>query len=587
MYHAEDDKQNQAISSVYNAILQIKKAKMVIMVDDQSRENEGDLVLAAEDVTAESINFMAKEARGLICLPMDRTMIDRLQLPMMSDHSKTEELRKTAFTVSIEAKKGVSTGISAADRATTIKLAIDDNTEPSDLVVPGHVFPLKSRSGGVLERAGHTEGSVDLVKLAGKKPASVICEIMNSDGTMARMKDLQKFSKNHNIPIVSIEDLINYRMLYDDQIKLIHSQSINNSYGIFQAKWFQNQIDKSIHVALIKGTPSADLVTEVRVYKQRLLEDVFGMPSDQKCTIKRVDLGMKMLSQSQTGVYLYLSSKKNSEFNNLKNQKTDNSKDFKMYGIGAQILRKLSVGKLIINTLTPKKLVAIGGFGLEIVGIRVLDQAGETKKLIKRTKLEKNVGNNYDKLQNDHIKKQASAIENFAISNKTITDTDNNSTNIQTIHSKKQFLIIRTSMWHTKIVDNLCNEAIKTLKNNYKNNANLDYHHKDLYDIWQVPGCYEIISSCARACDLNNYKVILCFGCVVKGETSHDRLVSEGLNTALVNLQINYKIPIIHGVLSVENIHQAQKRSDPNGSFNRGKEAGLSAIQMAKLIKNW
>ena len=218
--------QERVVARVQAAIKAIQNKGMVIMVDDEDRENEGDLVLAAELCTAEHVNFMAKEARGLICLTLETGLVDRLELPMMGDSSKKLPSQGTAFTVSIEARDGVTTGISAADRAKTIQVAIADETKPEDIVVPGHIFPLKARAGGVLERAGHTEGSVDLARMAGFKGAGVICEIMNDDGSMARMPDLEVFAEKHAIPIVAIADLIHYRLLNDSFVKLVEEKII-------------------------------------------------------------------------------------------------------------------------------------------------------------------------------------------------------------------------------------------------------------------------------------------------------------------------------------------------------------------------
>lgn len=383
--------QELAIRRVTNAIETVKNKGMVIMVDDEDRENEGDLVFAAEDACPEHINFMAKEARGLICLPMSGELISKLQLPMMSDHSKSDESMGTAFTVSIEAKKGVSTGISAGDRAKTIQVAIDEKTTPGDIVVPGHIFPLKAKAGGVLERAGHTEGSVDLAKLAGKKAAGVICEIMNDDGTMARRADLEVFSQKHGIPIVSIEDLITYRLLHDSLVEIVLRKQVDTSHGSFEGVWFKNKQENSIHFALIKGAPFENKVTDVRVHRQRPLSDVFGSMSFGGRS--RIDFGLDMLAKSETGVFIYLTSqtqgldilREAKELASLTEQDSprdgaedpgdssglDSSAHLKtmeqrLYGIGAQILRQLGVRKMRVHVSSARSLVGLAGFGLEI-----------------------------------------------------------------------------------------------------------------------------------------------------------------------------------------------------------------------------
>lgn len=374
------EQQLQAIERVRLAIDTIKSGKMVIMVDDEDRENEGDLVFAAEDASPEHINFMAKYARGLVCLPMSAEYINRLQLPMMSDHSKSDESMGTAFTVSIEAKHGVSTGISASDRARTIQVAIDDQSVPSDIVVPGHIFPLKAKPSGVLERAGHTEGSVDLARLAGKKPAGVICEIMNDDGSMARRSDLEVFSKEHSIPIVSIEDLITYRLLHESTIEVLGSKPVPTRYGTFDGVWFRNNQDGTVHFALTKGGPFDSNITDVRVHRQRPLLDILaslGAEEDSK-----LNYGLKLLSESGQAAFIYLS---------VGSQTPEMEKDYKtflgesvgtpsegrgadnapamdprLYGIGAQILRHLGVKRMRLHVSSPISLVGLGGFGLEI-----------------------------------------------------------------------------------------------------------------------------------------------------------------------------------------------------------------------------
>lgn len=382
--------QEQAIKRVTKAIETIKEGGMVIMVDDEDRENEGDLVFAAEDACAEHINFMAKEARGLICLPLGPSIANKLQLPMMSDHSKSDESMGTAFTVSIEAKHGVSTGISAKDRAHTCLVAIDDNASPEDIVVPGHIFPLKAKRGGVLERAGHTEGSVDLAVLAGKKPAGVICEIMNDDGTMARRDDLEVFSNKHGIPIVSIEDLITYRLLHDSLVEIVEKKTVETTHGEFEGVWFKNRQDNTVHFALIKGGPFEDKVVDVRVHKQRPLVDVFGTPNNGGRS--RIEFGLSMLKNADHGVYVYLTNENtpqsvmqdSSEFDlkPVKEAQTDSDNqrpkmDPRLYGVGAQILRQLGVRKMRLNVSSKRSLVGLAGFGLEIVGMNVMEPLSE------------------------------------------------------------------------------------------------------------------------------------------------------------------------------------------------------------------
>jgi 3,4-dihydroxy 2-butanone 4-phosphate synthase/GTP cyclohydrolase II len=372
--------QEVTINRVVKAIEAIKNGGMVIMVDDEDRENEGDLVFAANHVCPEKINFMTKEARGLICLSLDHGIIDRLKLPMMEDSTKLTSAKTTAFTVSIEAREGVTTGISAADRAHTIRVAVDPKTTPDDIVVPGHIFPLKARSGGVLQRAGHTEGSIDLVRMAGFSPAAVICEIMNDDGTMARMPDLEAFSKKHSIPIVTIADLVNFRLFRESQIDVLGSQMIETGHGIFKGLLFKSKIDDLIHFALINEGDFENEIVDVRVHRQRTLVDVFSHP--ETGGRYRVEHGLKMLKESKAAVFLYLmvpDGQKDhvDEFESLakiphdKKKKSASvnwaEKDQRMLGVGAQILRHLGVRKMRVHMSNPSPLKGLHGFELEVV----------------------------------------------------------------------------------------------------------------------------------------------------------------------------------------------------------------------------
>lgn len=374
--------QEVAIARVLKAIDAIKAGGMVIMIDDEDRENEGDLVFAAAHVTPEKINFMTKEARGLVCLSLDHTSVDRLQLPMMEDVSKKMANKSTAFTVSIEAREGVTTGISAADRAHTIKVAVDPTSGPEDLVVPGHIFPLKAKVGGVLQRAGHTEGSIDLARLAGFPPAAVICEIMNDDGTMARVPDLEKFAEKHELPIVTIADLITFRLMRESLIEEVHSGQVLTAYGSMESKLYKSRIDGLCHLALIKGDLSQSEVVDVRVHRQHLLLDVFGQP--QQNGKSRVDYGLRMLADSQAGVLLYMTQPESPEdlvrdFMKIAGSlgehkapsassiKANAEADSRTLGVGAQILRRLGVHRMRVHMGTPMPLKGLLGFDLEVV----------------------------------------------------------------------------------------------------------------------------------------------------------------------------------------------------------------------------
>jgi 3,4-dihydroxy 2-butanone 4-phosphate synthase/GTP cyclohydrolase II len=372
--------EKQRFNTIEEALEDIAKGKMVILVDDEDRENEGDLCMAAEKVTPEAINFMAKHGRGLVCLSLTPQRVEELSLPMMTDENTSAF--GTAFTVSIEAKKGVTTGISAHDRAHTVLVAIHPQSKSEDLARPGHVFPLRARPGGVLQRAGQTEGSVDLARLAGLYPAGVICEIMNDDGSMARVPQLMEFSKRHAMSIVTIKDLIQYRMRIERFVRRLASVQMPTKYGgDFNAVAYANDVDKNIHVALVKGEIKPSDRVLVRVHSECLTGDVFGS--------KRCDCGdqlhkaMEMIRHEGKGVILYMRQEGRGIglANKLKayelqdkgldtveaNIQLGFKPDLRDYGIGAQILVDVGVRNMRLITNNPKKIVGLEGYGLKVV----------------------------------------------------------------------------------------------------------------------------------------------------------------------------------------------------------------------------
>ncbi len=383
------------MNSIEEIIDDVKQGRLVILVDDEDRENEGDFVIPAENATAEMINFMATHGRGLICLSLTREDADRLGLqPIKPEYNDAPE--HTAFTVPIDAKKGVTTGISTHDRASTIRQAISEDSRPEDFVRPGHIFPLIAKKGGVLVRAGHTEGSVDISRLAGFRPASVICEIMKDDGDMARLEDLVAFSERHGIKIATIADLIRYRIGKESFVRRVAEAEVPTEYGVFRTIAFKNEIDGLQHMAFVKGKPSSEEDTLVRVHSDCAISDVFG---SLYCHSRaKLTQSLKMIEANGSGILVYInqestnggfakkitrySSGKSREAPSLVPERQEPKAELRHYGVGAQILRDLGVRDIRLLTNNPIKVKGLEGFGLRIVGSVPIDISDYREKEI-------------------------------------------------------------------------------------------------------------------------------------------------------------------------------------------------------------
>ena len=366
------------LNSIDQAIADLKKGKPLVVVDDEERENEGDLIMAAAKINTAAINFMAKEGRGLICVPMEKNRLTKLDIQPMT--AVNEDAHETGFTVSVDAKKDTTTGISAADRAQTIKTLISSRTKSSDLARPGHIFPLSARKGGVLTRAGHTEAAVDLARLAGLYPAGVICEIMNDDGTMARLPQLKKFASQHKLKIISIADLIKYRQRREKLIRQIAKTKLPTDHGNFELRVYESDIDSYLHLALIKGEIKGKNDVLVRVHSECLTGDVFF---SQRCDCgEQLVLAMKKVQQAGQGVILYMRQEgrgiglaaklkayglQDRGLDTVEaNQKLGYQDDLRDYGIGAQILADLGLSSIKLLTNNSRKVIGLEGYGLKI-----------------------------------------------------------------------------------------------------------------------------------------------------------------------------------------------------------------------------
>ena len=353
------------LSSIEEIIEDAKKGKMYILVDDPSRENEGDLIIPAQMISSDAVNFMAKYGRGLICLALSKKRTDELELPLMNPSNQKNDL--TAFTISIEAKDGITTGISAADRAHTVSVAIDSNKKKQDIVSPGHIFPVMAWAGGVLERAGHTEAAVDISTIAGLNPSGVICEIMSDDGSMARLPELIVFAKKHSLKIGTVSDLIKYRLKNDKIIAMIKERNFESEMGKdFKLKIFQNTLSGEKHYALVKNLKKNDEPKYVRMHKLDITKDIF---EEKNLFGDEISKSFKIIEERGSGAIVLINSDMAPKIEKIFNRREtkDNKLELREYGVGAQILLELGLRKIILLSNSNKKIIALDGFNLEIV----------------------------------------------------------------------------------------------------------------------------------------------------------------------------------------------------------------------------
>jgi 3,4-dihydroxy 2-butanone 4-phosphate synthase/GTP cyclohydrolase II len=412
--------QTRQFHTIEEALEDIRHGKMVVLLDDEDRENEGDLTIAAEKVTPAMINFMAMHGRGLICLALTPERLAELQIPPMVEDIENTSYFRTAFTVSIEARRGVTTGISAADRATTILTAVNPKTKPEDLVRPGHIFPLRARAGGVLERAGQTEGAVDLARLAGLAPAGVICEVLNDDGTMAHGPQLMAFAERLGLKIVTIKDLIHYRMQRECLVRVVAETRLPLRFGEFRALIFEHEITREQHIALVKGELTPERAILARIHSSCLTGDVFG---SFRCDCgEQLKKALRLIAEEGVGILLYLNQEgrgiglankirayalQDTGLDTVQaNEDLGFQADLREYGTGAQILVRLGVKRLRLMTNNPRKVVALEGFGLQIVErVPLQVRPGKHNARYLRTKHEK-LGHLFDSVDEPALHEQ-------------------------------------------------------------------------------------------------------------------------------------------------------------------------------------
>ncbi len=576
-------------ATIEEAIEEIRHGRMVVVCDDEDRENEGDLVMAAQFVTPEAINFMAKEARGWICLALTPERCDELGLELMT--AKNESALQTPFTITIEARDGVTTGVSAHDRAHTMQVAVDPSSRPEDLRQPGHVNPLKAKPGGVLERTGHTEASVDLARLAGLVPAGVICEVMNEDGSMARVPDLAAYCERHGLKMVTIADLIAYRRRNDRLIERVVATRLPTTFGDFEAVGYRSMVDDKHHVALVKGDVAGQPDVLVRVHSECLTGDVFH---SLRCDCgEQLESALAMIEREGCGVLLYLAQEGRGIglLNKLRayryqeegldtveaNERLGLPADLRDYGIGAQILADLGLSSIRILTNNPKKIRGLEGYGLSVSAQIPIEHAPNAhNESYLRTKAQR-MGHtlHHQGLNLDEELLHAEREHDRAVAEDP---------------RERRGAIVRAgargragrpvSDAYAIVVGRFYEELAERLIDGATGAFEADGDH--VVEVFDVPGAYELPLGASYAAASGRFAGVACLGAVIRGETSHYDHVCAEAARGVMDVQLRTGVPCAFGVLTVDSMEQALARSGP-GKRDQGAHAAQAVLRMAAL----
>ena len=559
-----------AFATIEEAIEEIRAGRMVVVCDDEDRENEGDLTLAAQFATPEAINFMAKEGRGLICLALTPQRCDELGLDLMA--AKNESPFETPFTVTIEARDGVTTGISAADRARTIQVAIDPAAAPRDLVQPGHVFPLKAKPGGVLERTGQTEAAVDLARLAGLNPSGVICEVMNDDGTMARVPDLERYCERHGLKMITVADLIAYRRRHDKLVERVVTTRLPTAFGEFDVVGYRSLVDDKHHVAMVKGEVDGESDVLVRVHSECLTGDVFH---SLRCDCgEQLESALAMIEREGRGVLLYLAQEGRGigllnklKAYNLQDKGLDTVDanlelglpvDLRDYGIGAQILVDLGLGSIRILTNNPKKIRGLEGYGLSVTDqIPIVHAANPHNEAYLRAKR--------DRLGHS-LHHQGLPLDEQMVHDEHVHDRETGR------GMSDRVFAIAVGRFYTDLAERLVAGAQRAF-------TEAGHPPADVHD---VPGAFELPLAALYLAETGRYAGVACLGAVIRGETDHYDYVCAEAARGIQDVQLRTGVPCAFGVLTVETMEQALARTG-GGKRDQGAHAAEAVMALATL----